>query len=204
MPSTSQTSADITVSCRGEPINEFLDNDQLFLGAFPDLFFLGVKLPKSGSVPTSFAQHLLRQAGNRFAQVDELLFALFNQSQRHAAAKQVAARVRTDTVSLQRFTDLVESSDFMNNLDHAIKSPNSPEARALLARISPLIRVAGISIPFGPVQQNLAISKLCAMLHFFGLPAWFITVSPSDLDSKLILCLSVPLQNNEEDRKSVV
>ena len=48
------------VPCHKDPINEFLENDRLFLGAFPDLFFLPIKLPKSGSIPASFTQHMLK------------------------------------------------------------------------------------------------------------------------------------------------
>jgi len=81
-------------------VNEFEENDLLFLGAFPDLFLLGRKLPTRGSVPKAFTKHLLRQADNRFGQVDEIVFTLFNQSQRHAAARQIAARVQSDPDSI--------------------------------------------------------------------------------------------------------
>ena len=84
---SSKSNPILKVTCLKEPINEFTENDNLFLGAFPDLFFLGNRFPNSGSVPTSFAQHLLKQADNRFAQVDEVVFMLFNQSQRPCCSK---------------------------------------------------------------------------------------------------------------------
>jgi len=52
----------LTVPCQKEPINKFIENYMLFLGAFPDFFFLWVKIPKVGSFPNSFTQHLLRQS----------------------------------------------------------------------------------------------------------------------------------------------
>ena len=186
------------VRCQNQPVNEFLENDILFLGAFPDLFFLGGKLPKSGSVPTSFSQHLLRQADNRFAQVDEIIFTLFNQSQRHAAARQVSINVRSDTQSVQLFTDIIEAPNFMDDLKSAIASPDSKEAKQLLATIMPLLRMGGRSVPFGPLQRSIAVSKLCAYLHYFGLPGWFVTISPNDVDSVLILRLASPLIDNTD------
>ena len=186
------------VRCQNQPLNEFLENDILFLGAFPDLFFLGGKLPKSGSVPTSFSQHLLRQADNRFAQVDEIIFTLFNQSQRHEAARQVSINVRSDTQSVQLFTDIIEAPNFMDDLKSAIASPDSKEAKQLLALIMPLLRMGGRSVPFGPLQRSIAVSKLCAYLHYFGLPGWFVTISPNDVDSVFILRLASPLIDNTD------
>jgi len=63
-----------------------------------------------------------------------------------------------------------------------------------MSHIMPFLRVRGTSIPFGSVQRSMAVSKLCSMIQFVGLPAWFITVSPSDLDSTIIS----PLNNNED------
>jgi len=188
----------LTVPCNKEPINEFQHNDQLFITSFPDLFLHGRKLPKTGSVSSAFAQHLLRQADNRFAQEDEVIFTLFNQSQRHAAARQVATRVRSDLKSVQLFSSIVEASDFTDDLQKAIQSPESSHAQTLLRRIMPLLRVSGTSVPFGPIQRSLAVSQLCAMIHYFGLPAWFVTVSPSDIDSVVILRLAQPLRDNQD------
>jgi hypothetical protein len=44
----------LIVPCGSNPVNEFQENDALFLGAFPDLFILGRKFPTTGTV-----QHLL-------------------------------------------------------------------------------------------------------------------------------------------------
>ena len=181
-----------------KPLNEFTENDKIFLGSFPDLFFLGRMFPKNGSVSESFTRHLLRQADNRFAQADELIFALFNQSQRHAAARQVAARVKSDPKSVNDFASVVEAPGFLAKLQRCIESPESKEARSLLARLMPLIRIAGVSVPFGPIERSLAVSRVCAVLQYFGLPAWFVTISPSDLDSVLILRLAKPLEDNND------
>ena len=188
----------LSVNCHEKLINEFVENDSLFLGAFPDLFFVGMKFPSAGSVPNLFTQHLLRQADNRFAQVDELIFTLFNQSQRHAAARGVATHVCSDSDSVHQFTNIVEAPNFMEDLKSAIESPDTKESRALMNSIMPLVRVSGASVPFGPVQRSMALSKLCAMIHYFGLPSWFVTVSPSDLDSIIILRLATPLKDNND------
>jgi len=111
-----KSSSVLAVPCQKEPINEFLENDKLFLGAFPDLFFLEIKTPKIGSFSNSFTQHLLGQSDNRFSQVDEPIFSLFNQSQRHASAREVATRVRSDTKSVGLFIDIIEAPNFMEDL----------------------------------------------------------------------------------------
>jgi len=72
------------------------------------------------------------------------------------------------------------------------------QSQTLMSKIMPLLRVGGTSVPFGPVQRSIAVSNLCSMMQFFGLPAWFITVSPSDLDSTIILQLASPLINNKD------
>ena len=99
---------------------------------------------------------------------------------------------------MQRFTEIVQAPGFMDELKKAIKLLDAKESKVLLANLMPLLRLGGATVPFGPVQQSLAVSKLCSMLFYFGLPAWFITVSPSDIDSTLILRLSNPLNDNTD------
>ena len=78
---------------RGElPMNEFLENDKLFLGAFPMLFFLGEGWKGSASANPVFIRHLMRQHDNRFARCLPLMFGLFNQNQRHLVCREVKAR----------------------------------------------------------------------------------------------------------------
>ena len=75
-----------------EPVNEFLENDKLFLGSYPLLFFLGEGWKGSGSADKTFINHLLYQHDGRFAQCIPLLFTLFNQKQRHIICKAIKAR----------------------------------------------------------------------------------------------------------------
>ncbi len=44
-----------------EPMDEFHDNRMYFMGGFPYLFPFGKDLPTNGTVPPSFAKHLLQQ-----------------------------------------------------------------------------------------------------------------------------------------------
>lgn len=57
----------------GSPFNECTENDRLFLGFFPHLFFLGRKLATTGSMSLAFRQKLLRQHDCRFAPNSPLL-----------------------------------------------------------------------------------------------------------------------------------
>ena len=49
------------------PVNEFTENKQLLLGAFPFLFLLGKGLKSTGSVSQKSAEHMLLQFHGHFA-----------------------------------------------------------------------------------------------------------------------------------------
>lgn len=170
-------------------INEFTDNPTLFNGSFPHLFPLGLKLPTSGSISQEFAEHLLLQKDQRFAQSMPLLFLLFNQSQRHIAARNVSATLKSDSHLIQNFIELVATESFKKDLDEALANPTSKTASQLLKQILPLINVTGKSIPYGPIQKKQAITQLYALHRFFGPASWFVTLAPDDASSEMVLKL---------------
>jgi hypothetical protein len=85
----------IIVKRRDAPaVNEFTENDVLFLNAFAYLFLFGQGMrfangnPVVGTVPTKLVRHMLMQFNGKFAHDPAFLFALCNQHQRHASIRQ--------------------------------------------------------------------------------------------------------------------
>ena len=114
-----------------------------------------------------------------------MLFLLFNQSQRHAAAKGVASAVKARKA--QEFIDLVNNPEFQTLLNEAVQNPEGDTAAQISRQLLPLLRVSGGKVPFGSVERAQSLSKMYSMVHLFGLPSWFITIAPSEPDSVLTM-----------------
>jgi hypothetical protein len=175
------------------PINEYGGNDQLLLGTFPHLFMLGRKMPAGfqSSVTPDFRKMLLRYWDGRFAKNHHFLFLLFNQLQRHKTAGAIAARVRSSPGQVEEFLDLVTQHSFNYHLAEARDHPDGPMGEKLAKQLAPLIRVIGAKIPYSAGERAAALPKLIAYSHLFGLPSFFFTVSPSDLDQPLTVRLAI-------------
>lgn len=185
------------------PVNEYTENDLLLNGSYPTLFFLGAKLPMSGSVPKSLQQRILRQYDQRFSRNHQLLFLLFNQLQRHAVSRTVAARVKSDPKSVLAFHEMVAQPDFDLALTEALRQPKSAEAEKLIHRVLPMLHIAGRAVPFGGFERKQALPKLIAYNQFFGLPTFFLTISPSDLDQPLTVRIAIPSSRNRTAGSSI-
>jgi len=64
-----------------------------------------------------------------------MLFALFNQLQRHAACRHVAVRVKGGSAGVGKFVELANDANFRSRLDSAIAAPKSADARAIAATV---------------------------------------------------------------------
>jgi hypothetical protein len=100
---------------RGEdPLNEFEENDRLFLGAFPDLFLLGEGLHDiTSSLPKPLVRAMLHQYTAAFAQNALFLFTAFNQRQRHTVATEVSSRARTDPAGMAGIAAVINDPTFI-------------------------------------------------------------------------------------------
>jgi hypothetical protein len=129
----------------------------------------GVGVPKSGSQPGGWSKHLLRQQGNKFGLGHKLFFSLFNQSQRHAAARTVGATVKAKPGAMDNFTEYVNHPEFTDDLEQAIKHPTGKKTNSILKHLLPHISLGGASVPFGPVQRCKAMTDLYGLVKFYGL-----------------------------------
>ena len=122
------------------PINEFGDNKEFFMHGFPHLFLLGQGQPTGGSVQSKLARLWLLQFDGRFAQSMPLLFALFNQLQRHAACRKTALRVKAGATGVGKFVELANDAAFRERLERAVAQPKSADARSIAMTIMRCVR----------------------------------------------------------------
>ena len=183
-------SARVGVSATGgsEPLSEFSENDTLILGAFPDLFFLGTGVAKCGSVPNPVVKAWLHHHSMRFERNAQLLFLLFNQKQRHKVCQDVVATVNSQ--NMQEFCDLINHDDFLERANSALLDLESDSSKALISQITRLSMMAGKEVPFSSAERQAAVGKLYSMVQFYGLPSWFVTVSPGETNNKLVMTIS--------------
>ena len=173
-----------------EAVNEFSENDTALYGAFWFEFFLNKGL-KPGSISLASRHHLLMQYTGVFARNQEFIFLIANQTQRHAHARAVSAQVKSSNKSFAGFVEIMNDVTFIPDLQEGIKNPRGKAASRVLRRIQPLLVSCSANIPFSAVSRNADITKLYNFRRCFGLPAWFITISPDDVHNPMVLRLAI-------------
>ncbi|CAK0807187.1 unnamed protein product [Prorocentrum cordatum] len=148
------------------PMNEFTNNGDILYGAFWHLFPLRQGLRSKGSVGAHDSRHLLTQFHNSFAQQPSLLFLLANQVQRHAAAKGVGVRVKTDPDSFQTFANMMADKDaHLERLRVAKEDPASKSARDLLKQVLRFTASAGKGVIGGGVDGGVSVDAPCKAIQ---------------------------------------
>ncbi len=183
----------VAIQVDDEAVDEFSANDTFWLDGFPHLFLLGEGVdPESGTIKRKDIEHFLYQYDGRFARSAPFLFALFNQMQRHAVATKVSLRVKGHDENVQHFSDLVNKEDFVTKLKDCLENPDSKEAVSLGERLTKLTSICGSEVPWSPAQRHSALPRIIAHMHYSGPPCFYVTVSPCDMDSLLMLRFSSP------------
>ena len=196
---------DVKIKPNTTPTDEFNENDSLIYGAFPSLFPVGQGLEtcKGGSVGNQLIRKLLLHHDRIYAQTPDFMFLLFNQLIRHTAARSLGIKVKNNLESFQTVTDLIIDPDFDQKLDRALKQPDGPDAKQLLNSFKPHLVSNGSNIPFSASQRSQCLAQLVAYVRFFGPPSFFITISPSDVDSKLMVTLAKKHSGDYEPNASI-
>ncbi len=190
----------VHVQISEEPLNEFEQNDTILGGAFPALFPLGLKakqLRSHGQLQDSVVKRLLCCVDDRFATCADFQFLLLNQQMRHEACRQVKILLHDQEDSrVADFLSIVNDEKFEENLQHAILYPESKEAKRLLSRLLPTIKVAGGNIEWGHIERERCLPKIYALTRKFGVPFMFITISPKVIDNELCLVFAAAQDGN--------
>jgi hypothetical protein len=191
-----EESAAARVTRSAEPVNEFEANDKLMYGVFWYEFILGKGLLKKGSTSQAARTHLQLQFSGRFARNEELNFLLANQVQRHAHAKSVQGRVRSDPTSFHTFAAYVEDQEFIPRLVRGLDNPNGADAAAILRTVQPFLTTCSQAVPYSNVARNGDVTKLMNMRRNFGLPSLFLTIAPDDVHNPLGIRMSMRTSSN--------
>jgi hypothetical protein len=187
-PATStRKCVEIVVERNRDPINEFENNDLLLTQAFPWLYLFGKGVPKSSTMPRPYTKAVLNHYNRSFSKDHKFIFLLFDQMRRHIAAQAAKARLYSQNQNITQFVEFVNEPGFANDLDFAVKTPESKEAKKILAKLLPNIKMAGGNVPFGPLERQQSKYNLFAMLHRFGVPTFFLTITPNEIHSPLCI-----------------
>ena len=164
----------VVVHTSPEPINEFTDNEHLFMSTFPTLFILGRKLPSASGVPSLvFTEYLLAHGATPFAQDTRLIFNLFSQYRRHTAAAAVALKLKVASGPQQAAAlRTINSADFYDELAFSAANPKSPRATALLRTLLPMVQLCGRAVPFSAEARRQCLTQMYALTQRFGLPRY--------------------------------
>lgn len=177
-----------------DPYNEYEENPLLMYSAFPRVFLLGKGIQQQGSIPKAAVRHLLLQYDGRAANCLRLVFLLFNQRQRHAAAQAVAAAVKMHPEAFKKFSSWISDKQFVKDLETAQKDPTSDSSKKLISKVMKQLAVVNKKVPYSVAERKGSMSHLYALVYHFGMPTVYFTFSPDDTYSTL----------NIRDRKSVV
>lgn len=178
-------------------INEFNENQIIMYGAFPHLFPFGRGYGSTSLLNSHQTKHLLKQYSNRFSQDSRLLFTLFDQLQRHTTAQTVSMRVKNNPGSFDKFSELIQSTEFKSKVASAVKDPNTSDAKKIVNAIIPYINLIGGKVPYGPIERSTSITKLYALTFRYGVPSIFLTIAPDDIHNILVLRLCIPSTTNK-------
>ena len=100
----------VSLSRASLPLNEFEENDVLFLSTYPFLFFKGIGLPFCSSPNPDFLKYVLSFHDGRFDRDRTFIFMCFEQYMRHAVARSVKAKVSSDPKHRQTLEDFISEN----------------------------------------------------------------------------------------------
>ena len=178
----------IKTTLENDPINEFTHMPKILSGAFPHEFPFGVSQRDLGG-PASLKKRVLRRLtrlyDGRVSHNYHLLVYLGNMILRHKSVGATCARVElecSDTV-----INYINRPGWEDTAVAIAKNPDGEEAKALVKKISPCVRLAGRKVPWSPMERLSSAYHLYALYHHFGSCAYFITLAPKTLTNQLML-----------------
>jgi len=139
---------------------------------------------------------MLHQYDARFSRCHRFICCLFDQMQRHAAARSVAARIKSTPASFAKFAEWVSDPTFLPRLAEAAANPHLQTSTTLVKQIMPHISVTSAQVPYTTAQRKAAMAHLYAMVYHFGVPSVFFTFAPDDVHGILNMRLAFPQANN--------
>ena len=181
-----------SIKLGSDPINEFTGFCGMLSKGFPWEFPLGVTdvdLNGAGPLKNGVLQRLLKFYDGRIGKNQVLHLWLTNIKMRHRALGSMSAYAKKR--SQEELVREMNSQQFDVDCAIASQDPTSQEAKELVRRLGPLIKLAGSHVPWGPLERLSAVHHLYALYHTFGPPSFFITFAPKTLNNDIVLRLVV-------------
>ena len=141
-------------------------------------------------------RHKELQWHGKFASCLRLLFLLFDQWQRHNTFRTIQATIRSNVVSLDKFSQMVVDPTFVVQLEKAKNNPNHPKSLEILAKITPHLSLVSRKVPYSVAARSATEGHLISIVRYFGSPSIFYTHSPDDTNGLLNLPFTLPMLNN--------
>ena len=177
------------------PNVEWDENDEIFQGAFPDLFMLGKGCPK-GSIPRKLLKHLFKFYDGRFDH-PKFISSAFNQLQRHSCIRKAAYVGAKSADQMETLGELCNSKSFKASLEFARDNPLSKEAKRINAKVCKIVSMVGSTVPFSPFERASSRPKLAAMRYRYGISSHFLTGAPPEFEDLMTLRLSLITKWND-------
>ena len=172
-----------------EPVSEYEHMKEILLGGFPWLF---VKCRSDlKNLSNDEARALLLRKNSQCACDGPFTFFLYDVKVRREVCRTTASAVKSKRKYLDGLSALLGRSDFDGLLDSAVKNPKSREARLLHAQVLGYVQTCTKNVNFSPGKRRACRGPMYAMYRRFGLPSFWITISPTDNDNVLALRLAL-------------
>ena len=183
-PERQSNQTNIPTSKRSDtPLNTLRHFDQIIAASNPDTFMFGFAYKRKSDLTSNQILHLLDQYTTNAASNTTLLFHLFNVRQRHQNINGVCTTLNGDKKSMNEFVNLVENTDFKNQLRHAASEPEGSDAKAVISKVLPILRAAGRNTTFGSMERRSGVSHMMALTRRYGPASTFVTIAPDDINS---------------------
>jgi len=136
-------------------------------------------------------KHIRFQYDARFARCHRFKLYLFDKMQRHAAARSVAARIKSTPSSFAKLAEWVLDPSFLTRLAEAAGNPHQEASSTLIKQIMPHISVASAKVSYSTAQRRAAMAHLYAMVYHYGVPSVFFTFAPDDVHGILNMRMAI-------------
>ena len=168
----------------------FTANARLLYLCFPTLLMFGVGITRCYSLGVDDTRHLLLQHDIIIAENCDFCLVLFNQKFRPTALRTVSDSLYSNPQKVKAFEKTTNSGTLDKDLAEVHANPRGATAQQLVGQL-PLLRGCHAVVPVITSERQAVMGKMNALLLFFGMATLLYTVAPNDIDSQLILHLSI-------------
>ena len=167
----------LSLNTQSLPFNEFLDNDDLFTGTFPQHFPTGEWFENKSSLHLKERRLLLLNYNSMIGRCTQLVFLLFNQYQRHLNITLARVGLRNDTAAWKKWLELIAEDGIMAEIKTAADNPKKTTSRNLKRRLESIFSTIQGNAQYSTAKRRKAFGDLVAFTRHFGFATYFNSIS---------------------------